>query len=172
MIFTYIITQKIKENIRGIFLSVNEKGIPVDFKYTEAVEVEKYQKYIFGDTLDKYLKLNVLLDKYFKTIDFNIDYILVRDEDFLEYEDFDNVVWISGTDEEPLESAGEYREIPGDNFLVQHSFSGNPTKVRLKNTDLIKSFAEKFSQDKPHAISHHFDILEPFKRLDKVIEVI
>lgn len=170
MIFTYVLTKKNHDSIRGFFLSVNEEGVPVDYKFTEPVKVSRFQKYIFGDTLDKYLKIDVIFDKFLQTIDFEIDFAFFEDEVFLQNDLFDKSMVLYTTDESPLERSGEFEEINEEYFLLQHSFSGNPLKVKIKDKKVLEELSTVLKDDEEKGILHNFDLYEPFIRLKKISE--
>ena len=170
MIITYAISKKRADLVRGYFLSVDEEGIPVDYKFTEDLRLSKFQKYIFGSTLDRYIKTRVFLEKFIKTIDYKVDFIIFDDEVFLENTVFEFCAFIQDTDEHPLGETGDF-EIQNDgSYLLQYSFSGSPAKVRVKDEKIIKKLSELIIEIANHPHSHNFTILEPLERLRRVSE--
>ncbi|MFA5478863.1 MAG: hypothetical protein WC002_04185 [Candidatus Muiribacteriota bacterium] len=172
MNFSYVKAYREADAIRALFLTVNEKGIPVDFRYTEKIKIEKIQKFMYGNMLDKYFKSDVLLEKYSKSIDFSVDFIFTVEEAFLESATFDDIVYMQETEDEPLEKAGSYIELSPEYYLVQHSFSGNPIKMKFKEKKVLDKFINVIGENSEIKFSHEFYIFEPFYRLDKLHEVL
>lgn len=170
MMLTYVLSRKKGDIYRGYFLSVDEEGIPSDYKFTEDVRLSRFQKYIFGVTLEKYIKNRVFLEKFLKTVEFNIDFMFFEDEVFLENSSFENCAFISDSDEKPLGETGDYQLQTDGSYLIQHSFSGNPAKVRVRDEKIIQRLSEIIKTLGKNTHSHNFTILEPMERLKKVSE--
>ncbi|MGM0607876.1 MAG: hypothetical protein ACQESP_05630 [Candidatus Muiribacteriota bacterium] len=172
MNFSYIKCFREVENIRAFFLTVNEKGVPVDFRYTEKIKIDKIKKFMFGSLLDKHFKTSVFIDKFLSSIDFEIDYFFVNDEGFLDNKTFENIIYIEETDEDPLEHAGSVQETSDNSYLIQPSFSGNPLKVKVKSREIIDKFSAIISDEDFQKESNDYYLYEPFIRLEKLHEVI
>ncbi|MCK9225835.1 MAG: hypothetical protein M0R46_02605 [Candidatus Muirbacterium halophilum] len=170
MIITYALTKKRADLFRGYFLSVNEEGIPVDYKFTEDLRLSKFQKYIFGSTLDRYIKTKVFFEKFLKTIDYKIDFVVFEDEVFLENKVFENCAFVQDTDETPLSETGEFELQNDGSYLLQYSFSGSPVKVRVKEEKIIKRLSDIIKEIASQTYTHNFTILEPLERLRRVSE--
>ena len=78
----------VKQTIAGGYLGgvlvCDTKGFPLEFRYTEPIFPTKIQKVLYGHNLDKYLKVDVLLDSLLKVLGTKYDVLIVNDSKLLE----------------------------------------------------------------------------------------
>ncbi len=67
-----------KKYVGGIMVA-DERGIPVEFKYTEPVEPTKIQEVLYGDVLEKYLREEVIMANLVGKLENKPDIYIVND---------------------------------------------------------------------------------------------
>lgn len=158
--------------IMGAVLVCDGKGFPLEFRYTEPIVPTKIQKLLYGGNLEKYLKVDVILDSLLKVISSNYDMILVNDEVLLEYKDAKDIAKIAVVPN-PILGGNDKIQITGDNeCLIRIPLVENPIKIFFpKNCNCE---GEQFDRITSTLISagENLDILEPLARVQKSIDLI
>lgn len=157
----------------GAVLITDDKGFPLEFKYSDPIVPTKIQQVLYGQGLEKYIKLEVITNSLMKSISNHIDYLLVEDKDLLDYKsDSPLIVRISSTSSEALENEGEVEKIKKNEFLLQTSKSSSP--VRLQFNDEFNQEESRFDEliDILTEAGKFIDITEPIDRVSKTIELI
>ena len=80
----YVITTSTNLGYLGAILVSDEKGFPLEFQYTDPILPTKLQKVLYGNSLEKYLKVDVILDNLLKVLSNKVDLLIVKDEQLLE----------------------------------------------------------------------------------------
>ena len=81
----YALTTSTKDGFIGAILVSDEKGFPLEFQYTDPIVPTKLQKVLYGASLEKYLKVDVILDNLLSVLSNKLDLIIVQDEQMLFY---------------------------------------------------------------------------------------
>lgn len=71
MTIAYLDSRKIEGKFIGGLLSVDERGIPVEFKYTDPVVPNELQKILYGSSIDTYLKGELIAKTLLKKMEKN-----------------------------------------------------------------------------------------------------
>lgn len=169
----FAITTSTKLGYLGAILVSDEKGFPLEFQYTDPIAPTKLQKVLYGNSLEKYLKVDVILDNLLNVLTNNVDLIIVKDEQLLD----SNIIKTdmvriaeSGISEKTMKTEAE--KVKDDEYLFQYSKTAQPLRVTFKQkvneddelfikvSSIIKQLGEKI------------DIVEPLERVQKSIEVI
>ncbi|MBZ4682943.1 MAG: hypothetical protein PWP46_264 [Fusobacteriaceae bacterium] len=150
--------------ISGI-LVVDEKGIPVEFKYTNEINPTKKQKLLYGNTLKTYLKEELMFKNLIISLENTIDVIIVESiEDFSLNKYAENkVVVIRKTQETQLRDLKEFQFVSKDELLYQYEEKENPIRVIFK---------EEFSEEIIEILNEikMENILEPIDRIEEVLD--
>ncbi|WP_233186299.1 hypothetical protein [Thermotoga sp. KOL6] len=140
----------------GGLLVVDERGIPMEFKYTDPIIPNELQKILYGGSLEVYLKSELIAKTLMKKMEKNPDFIFIRDPELLEVDP--RLILISEKKErleKPLRISEEEAFLP---------FRGNAIRIVGKLSD---EQLEKLMN-----LLENFDVLEPFQRLDKALDYV
>ncbi len=147
----YISVEIENEKHTGGLIIVDDRGIPVEFKYTEPVQPTQLQKIIYGKSLEEYLHVEIIAKSLLSKVE-NKPAVFLTDYMKL-IEAGEEVFYITRTVDDSTAEEGEYViSAPGMKYRLIGK--GALSEETLKE---IENFAE------------HFDILEPFQRLHKAL---
>lgn len=141
----YLLVKKIENKYIGGILIINEKGIPLEFKYTEPIIPTGIQKIIYGSSLDEFLSTEIIGKTLVEKAENKPEIILVNNPELIFSE---NMVLI-------LES----KTPTEDSIEINNRF--------FKVTPLNDSIKEKINN-----IAEKIDITEPFSRLEKALNYV
>ena len=147
----YISVEIENEKHTGGIIIVDDRGIPVEFKYTEPVQPTQLQKIIYGKSLEEYLHVEIIAKSLLSKVENKPAVFLTNDMKLIEAGE--EVFYITRTVDDSTAEEGEYViSAPGMKYRLIGK--GALSEETLKE---IENFAE------------HFDILEPFQRLHKAL---
>jgi len=152
----------------GALMVTDSAGIPLEFKYTEPVKPTRIQAILYGGSLERYIKLEVIRSKLIKALQNRPDVIFVDHADLTLAGVCEGipVVALQKAKIAPLGSAGEARR-PKENELIAQTQDGNDP-LRL-----IFHAADQTAIDKTEAlvleVGRYTDLAEPLERLEKAI---
>ncbi|MDN5342272.1 hypothetical protein OF820_01910 [Oceanotoga sp. DSM 15011] len=144
------------EKFTGGILILNNKGLPVSFKYTEPIKPGKIQKIIYGKNLKSYLANEIIGQKVLENVE-NLEIIFINDPEIKDMIDTEKNI-----------------------CFINEVFSNNETKLNQKeayvsisdNKSLKLQFIKEIGSDlfqEIIKISEIFDIYEPFQRLSEAL---
>jgi len=157
----------------GAVLIADYRGFPVEFRYTDPITPTKIQQVLYGQGLEKYIKVDVIMDSLLRVLSNGIDLLFVQDEDLLRYKsDMVNIIRVSATKAAPLSEQGAIANVKGKEFLLQTSHSSNP--VRLQFQDDFDCDGNEFQRivETLTEVGKYIDVDEPLNRVYKSIELI
>lgn len=157
----------------GAVLITDYKGFPLEFRYTDPIIPTKIQQVLYGQGLDKYIKLDVITDSLIKVISNKAGILLVQDDDLLEFNsDYMAIIRISSTKLPPLSSPGTINEVKKSEYLLQTSHSNNPLRIQFNRAFICEG--ERFNSiiEILTEAGNFMDIDEPLNRVYKTIELI
>lgn len=157
----------------GAILITDFKGFPLEFRYTDPIIPTKIQQVLYGEGLEKYLKIDVITDSLIKALSQDISVLFVEDEDVLAYKNSRiPIVRISSTKTSPLSSIGDYQKIKNNEVLLQTSHAKCP--VRLLFTENFECEGPAFESIVNMLVEagHFMDVDEPLIRVQKTLELI
>ncbi|MFH0702017.1 MAG: hypothetical protein V2B14_00560 [bacterium] len=158
----------------GAVLITDYKGFPLEFRYTDPIIPTKIQQVLYGEGLEKYIKLDVITDSLIKAISNKIEVLLVQDDSLLHYKsDNTTIVRVSPTKTSPMSEPGEISKVKKSEFLLQTSHSSCPVRLQF-NHDFNCEENEKFSSiiKTLTEVGNFIDIDEPLTRINKTLELI
>jgi hypothetical protein len=71
----------------GAILTVDGKGFPIEYRFTDAIEIDETQRIFFGNSIYKYLITEVMGKEIVSDLERGPTFILVNDEKFLSLKD-------------------------------------------------------------------------------------
>ncbi len=142
-----------EKHLGGIIV-VDDRGVPVEFKYTKPVQPTQLQRIIYGKALEDYLHVEIIAKALLSKLESKPQVVLTDDVKLIESEK--GVFYIARTTEGASSGEGEYVLItPG----MKYRLVGNG-EVSQETLEELKSLAERS------------DILEPFQRLHRALEYV
>ena len=169
----YVITTSTKLGYLGAILVSDEKGFPLEFQYTDPILPTKLQKVLYGNSLEKYLKVDVILDNLLGVLSNKVDLLMVKDEQLLEYNKLKtDMVRIAQTSINDGKNSAEIEKIKDDEYIFQYSKTSAPVRITFKqNVSEQNELFEKVSNIVKQ-MGNYIDITEPLERVQKSIEII
>ncbi len=158
----------------GGIMVCDTRGFPLEFRYSEPITPTRVQQVLYGDVLDKYIKIDVISESLIKSITSPFNLLIVQDEQVLENK-FQNkvlVVRISLTKSPPLTAQGEYIKIKEREYLVQASSNSNPIRVQFTSAYKIEDEEIKNTLKILADAGNTMDIDEPLSRVNRALELI
>lgn len=153
----------------GGVLIVDKKGIPIEFKYIEPIKPSRLQTLLYGNTMDRYIRIESVGIPLVDAIEHKPNILFIREEPFLEESKWSfPIVSISRYKGEVLANIGEFKELENGEFLLKID-TNLPIRARIDKKsrerlqDLIILLIE---------VGQNFDIMEPFSRLEEAIKFI
>ena len=168
----YIMIDGTDSQLRGAVIVTDFRGIPLDFKYTEPLKLNRLQRIIYGKSLNTYLKEHLLLESLLEAVEISPQLWLCSDEELLNpLKENGNlkVLLLQNTNREPLESIGHV-EAEGAYYVLQAEKSGSP--LRIKFPEKVRPDEVKASVNILIEASKSMDLMDAFTRLQKAISSI
>lgn len=169
----YLITKQVASGgFLGAILICDTKGFPIEFRYTEPIVPTKIQKVLYGNNLEKYLKVDVILDSLLKVLSSNYDMLIVSDEVLLEYKETQNILKMTPAQNPLLSKEDKIQKINSNEVLIRIPLVESP--IRLLFQKDFKCEGEPFEGIAAALLEmgESIDILEPLSRVQKSIDLI
>jgi hypothetical protein len=161
------------DGYNGAVLITDFKGFPLEFRYTDPIIPTKIQQVLYGKGLERYIKIDVILDSLIKAMSSKTQLLIVQDEDMLDYKS-DNIaiVRLSPTKTQPLPQQGELSQVKKCEYLLQTGHASSP--VRLQFSQDYNCESEQFDNivQMLKESGNFMDIDEPLARVYKTLELI
>ncbi len=169
----YLITKQIASGgFLGAILICDEKGFPMEFRYTEPIIPTKIQKVLYGNNLEKYLKVDVILDSLLKVLSSNYDLLIVSDEVLLEYKETKNILKMSLTQNPILSKEDKIQKISNNECLIRIPLCEQPIKLLFQKDFQCEGATFDSIVSSLLEMGESVDILEPLSRVQKSIDLI
>lgn len=157
-----------RDRYLGGIMVADTKGVPIEFKYTDVIKPTKMQKVLYGDTLEKYLKEEVIMGKLVEVIENTPDlYIVDSINDFVLKEFVeDNLVVLRHTKLNSLDKVNDYQFLKANEAIVQLVEKDNPVRAifsESKKDEIIEKIIN-FNVER--------DILEPLDRIEEALNLV
>lgn len=153
----------------GGILIVDKKGIPVEFKYVEPIRPSKLQTLLYGNTMDRYIRVESVGAPLVDAVERKPAILFIREEPFLEESKWSfPIISISRYKGEVLSNLGDFKELEMGEYIVKID-ANLPLRIKLD-----KKYRERLQELIPLLIEigQNFDIMEPFTRLEEAIKFI
>ena len=156
-----------KKFVGGIMVA-DERGIPVEFKYTEPVEPTKIQEVLYGDVLEKYLREEVIMANLVGKLENKPELYIVNDAKNIYLQEIvkEDVAVIRKTQVSPMKELKSYKFIKDNEAVVQIKEGENPVVVMVQKEnkdEIVKKIAD---------IGQNTDLIEPLNRVEEALELI
>lgn len=170
--------------IGGVMVTDN-RGLPIEFRYTDPIQPTRIQQILYGQVLSAYIKREVILETLVKSIESKFKCLLVEDENLVNYpgQGF-SIIRLSETKSAPLGEIGKVEKISDSEMLLQTSEQGSPLRLYLAKPagQGNSSALSGGSEGEPNSTEggytalveagQQMDVYEPMKRIQKALEVI
>lgn len=167
----YILARESHENVfMGGLLITDQKGFPLEFRYTDPVTPTKLQRVIYGNALNRYLIVEVIAKSLIESITDKPDIYITDSRMILELSDLFKapLISIQESDESPFPELGYISKLPNGEILMQIHPSGSPVHITYAGDPA------GFEKIQPLLSSsgNQMDLIEPLKRIDEALEEI
>lgn len=169
----YMMTKQVASGgYMGAVLVCDTKGFPLEFRYTEPIIPTKIQKVLYGNNLEKYLKVDVIIDSLLKVLSSNYDLLLVSDETLLEYKDAKNIVKIAPAQNPILSGNDKIQKVEENEALLRIDLSENPIRLIFKPHFKCEGAEFDAITSTLLEMGKNVDITEPLTRVNKSVDLI
>ncbi len=159
--------------IGAVFIT-DERGIPLDFRYTLPVRPTKLQKVIYGKSLDYYLKYEVIMDSLLEEVKENTPQLwIVASVELLDAAERWSkgipVIYLEETNMQPFDNVGDYKKIQEGEYFIQIEELSNPYRLKIfpQKEEVFSSVSEMLLQ-----LASKMEILEPLDRMQQALALI
>jgi hypothetical protein len=149
----------------------DERGIPVEFKYTEPVTPTKLQKVLYGEVLEKYLREEIIISNLSGKIESKPDIYIVDDVKNLYLKNLvkESVVIVKATQLKPMKELNTFKFIKENEAVIQTEEDKTP--IRLIITDDMVAQKDDIGKQVMELASG-MDITEPLTRIQEALKLI
>lgn len=147
----------------GGLMVVDERGLPLDFRFTDPVTPTKVQQLLYGKTLDRYVRQDVIFKHLTDRIEQKPALLLVDEEVLLGLSASIPVVLVTETRLNPLREAAQRQAVSETEHLVQLGETGSPIRFKLGKPE--PGMAEQVAEVLLEAAQAGLDPAEPFSRI-------
>ena len=160
----------IKDSYVGTLLITDSYGIPLEFKCTHSVKATAIQKALYGERLQPYIGIELCGVPLMKSITNSPDFLFVNENYLLTMRGKIStpVILIARADKENQDKPEEFAK--EGKLLVAHEYNNfEPVEIQY-NQDFAKD--TKATLEDVNTISANFDLIEPFERMKKSVEIL
>ena len=155
----------------GAIMVTDESGIPQEFKYTEPIKPTRVQTILYGGSLERYIKLDVIRGKLFKALSNKPEYEFVDNSDssLLGKVEGVPVLMLQRAPMNGLDEPGEMRQ-PKENELVIRDHEGrDPLRIisHPEDAPVLGTLQQLILE-----IGYGFDIAEPINRVKTAMDAL
>ena len=167
----YLITLYEQGAYLGGIMITNDRGIPIDFKYTDPVNPTKVQRIIYGSVLEQYIRNHVVIGAITKEIVNQPSFYIVSQHQLFEIEEANNMTLISvqRTQFAPLGEKGMVSRSKENECLLQGWNDPHPLRILFGSMPVDQQ--EGILKDLVY-LSKHMDLVEPLERLEKALKTL
>lgn len=157
--------------VGGIMIS-DERGIPIEFKYTEPIVPTKLQKVLYGEVLEKYLREEIIVSNLASKIENAPEfYIIDEPRNFcLRNSVKEKVVMIKNTQLKPVKDVeNNYKFIKDTEAIIQMGEESAPLRLIISE-DMVPEkdeIAKKIVE-----AAKDMGITEPLIRIEEALKLV
>lgn len=154
----------------GGLMVVDSRGLPLDFRYTDPVVPTKIQQVLYGKTLDRHVRLDVIFKHLLTQLDPRQTTLLFVDDDqLLDLASPVPMAHLVETRMPPLKEVSAYQEVASDGaYLVQATETGSPLRFRVAKRE--DGAVDRVVNVLVECGSRGLDPAEPFARVRSALE--
>ncbi|HEY9722326.1 MAG TPA: hypothetical protein V6D47_09940 [Oscillatoriaceae cyanobacterium] len=153
----------------GGLMVVDERGLPLDFRYTDPVTPSRVQQILYGKALERHVKQDVIFHHLADKIEPKPAFLLVDEEQLLGATGVPTVLVVE-TRLAPLHQATELQVISDVEYLLQLGETGSP--LRFKFAKAEPGLADKLADALLAATRQGLEPTEPFGRVRGAVETL
>lgn len=166
--------------VMGGVLVTQANGLPMAFHYTEPVVPGRMQRLLYGKTLLPFLKQQVVTQSLMGAVDVPFALALTADDQLLEapfgegaslFSSTVPLVRVVGTSKAAIGAAGQRHALSAGSWLLQLKVEDSPVRVtwpsRAPEEAIQLAVLDTLTQ-----AAQTLEVLEPFERLDKALQVL
>lgn len=151
----------------GAIMITDDRGIPLEFKYTDPVKPTGLQELLYGKTLDPFVRREVIGQNLVNQLENRPDLFIVQDPTHLDLREILDVPLVSvAPSREKAGGSDGVREVGEIEILVDCE-TGTTLRARLASQSQKSSVAELLK-----AYGRRLDLADPLERLGKVLEAV
>lgn len=168
----YLNIIKEEESYIGGIMIADERGIPIEFKYTEPIIPTKLQKVLYGEVLEKYLREEIIVANLASKIENPPElYVIDEPRNFcLRHNVKEKVVMIKNTQLKPVKDIeNNYKFIKDTEAIIQLDEDTPPLRLII-NEDMVKDkdeIAKKIVE-----AAKGMGITEPLIRIEEALKLV
>lgn len=147
----------------GGVMVVDSRGLPLDFRYTDPVTPSKVQQVLYGKSLDRHVRQDVIFKHLAEKLEPRPALLLVDDELLLGLTASVPIALVVETRLAPLREATTLQTVSETEYLLQAGETGSPLRIKLSKAE--PGGAEKIAELLLEANSEGLDPTEPFLRI-------
>jgi len=165
----YLVTLYENGAFLGGLMITNDRGIPIDFKYTDPVTPSKVQRIIYGSVLEQYIRNHVIIGAILKETVNQPSFYVASPHQLFEIQEANSLPMISvqRTQFAALGEKGGVSRSKDNECLLQGWSDPHPLRVLFGATPVDQQ--EAIIKDLIH-LSRHMDLAEPLERLEKALK--
>ncbi|PKK92022.1 MAG: hypothetical protein CVV64_00990 [Candidatus Wallbacteria bacterium HGW-Wallbacteria-1] len=162
----YICFHKDGDNCSGGILVTDDRGVPLEYKYTDPVRPTRFQSILYGKVLESYVRREVIATNLLSKIDNKPDLFVVPDPIDFDVHDILSVPLAAIESTRESVSSGEDVKFLGDSeFIVACPITGTNFKVRVASPETRRNVAELLK-----SAARKMDIEEPVERVVQALQ--
>lgn len=173
----------------GGMMVVDGRGLPIEFRYTEPIQPTRIQQILYGSSLTRYLKREVILKTLIKSISTTLDLLILEDETLLEgWNENDThfpVIRLAESKNKSIGEIGEVEKVTNEEFLVQLMAQSNPLRLQFPSAPAYPGSSTKSLPDKSTGVEElkstsvyqqlveaaaFLDLVEPAQRVERALK--
>ena len=154
----------------GGLMVVDARGLPVDFKYTEPVVPSKLQQVLYGKSLDRHVRHDVIFKHLVERLEPRPALILVDEEALLALGAAAPLVHVMETRLAPLREVATLQPTAEGEWLLQVGETGSPLRFRLARAQAGEE--SLVAEILLAAARAGLDPVEPFGRVRGALELV
>jgi hypothetical protein len=155
----------------GALMVTDTGGIPQEFKYTEPIKPTRIQSILYGGSLERYLKIDVIRAKLFKAVTSRPEYIFVNNADSSLIGTVDNVpvLMLHRAPIQGLNDVSATRRPRENELMVKDHENRDPLRIVCHpETPAVLDGVQELVLE----VGYEFDIAEPLTRVDTAINAL
>ncbi len=169
----YMVIEGSDSQLRGIALITDNRGIPVDFRYTDLIRPKKLERILYGDSWSAYFKQEVILESIIDVIESPQLWLCTDPEILTPLRQLSKAktVLLEESPHVPLDAPGSIENTadPGA-FLIQADPHGNP--LRAEFPDGVRSDEVQQTAALLTDYAQTMTLLEPFTRIQRLMSAL
>ena len=164
----YILANEMGEDtFIGGLLVTDQKGFPIEFRYTDPVTPSALQRVIYGNALDRYLIVEVIARSLIESVTDKPDLFITNSRLILELNDLLSapLISIQEGNESPFPELGHVSKLENGDILMQIHPTGSPAHITYAGDEA------GFDKIQPiiEGAGGEMNLLEPLKRINEAL---